>query len=293
MNKSVIIVFFLIISSSFCFAQSNINNYKYVIVPKQYEFQKDEDSYQINSLTKFLFEREGFTAFFSTDTFPQELANNSCMALKAIVKDESGMLNTKLNINLVDCYNNIVFSTTEVKSKEKDYKKAYQATIRKTFEDIEALNYSYNPVNISEAKNVQIVAEKSEIIQKPVIKEVAPKVDNTKTEKVVEMVKVEDIATPIKKEVKITENKRSTTYSIEGTYLFDTWGKSRISKNDNEYSVTGGDENVEFATIYKTSKPAIFIIKWRAFKQPQLIEIDTYGNLNVDSETGKKVYKRI
>ena len=181
MNKSILVAFFLIFSSYLSFAQKYINNYKFIIVPKQYEFQKSEDSYQINSLTKFLFERDGFITFFSTDAFPAELANNSCMALKAMIKNNSGMLNTKLKIDLVDCYNNVVFSTNEAKSKEKNYKKAYQETIRMAFEDIDALNYTYSPENISEAKNVQIEEEKPVNTQEVVIKEVLPKVDNTKT----------------------------------------------------------------------------------------------------------------
>lgn len=299
MNKSILIVIFLIFSSSIAFAQKNINNYKYIVVPKQYEFQKSEDTYQINSLTKFLFERAGFTTYFSTDKFPAELASNSCMALKAIIKNKSGILNTKLNIDLVDCYNTIVFSTSEAKSKEKKYKKAYQITIRKAFEDIEDLNYTYNPTNISEAKNEQIEAKSTEITQEVVVKEVVPKVDNTKIAKEVKMVKIESIEKPIEKKIEVTESnveaiegKALTAISIEGTYLFDTWGKSSISKKENEYSVSGGDENVEFATIYKTSKPTIYIIKWRAFKQPQLVEIDASGNLNVDTATGKKQFKR-
>ena len=67
----------------------------------------------------------------------------------------------------------------------------------------------------------------------------------------------------------------------------------RIAKSDSEYSVIGGDENVAFATIYKTSKPNIYIIKWRAFNQPQLVEVDENGNLNVDSVNGKKIYNKI
>lgn len=300
MNKSILVAFFLIFSSSLSFAQKNINNYKYIIVPKQYEFQKNEDSYQINSLIKFLFERDDFITFFSTDTFPVELANNSCMALKAMIKNKSGMLNTKLNIDLVDCYNNVVFSTSEAKSKEKDYKKAYQETIRMAFEDIEALNYTYSPENISQNKNNQIEVKKPEDTQKVVVKEIEPKVNNTKIAKEVKMEKIAAIAKPIEKKIAETESrgkviadKLPTAISIEGIYLFDTWGKSSISKKDNEYSVTGGDENVAFATIYKTSKPTIYIIKWRAFKQPQLVEIDSKGNLNLDSETGKKVCKRV
>lgn len=294
MNKSILVAFFLILSTSLSFAQNNINNYKYIIVPKQYEFQKSEDSYQINSLTKFLFERAGFTVFFSTDTFPTELANNGCLALKAIINDGSGMFNTKLNINLVDCYNKTIFSTHEAKSKIKDYQKAYQATIREAFVDIEALNYAYNNVNIIEDKKLTNIKE-------PVIKEIIPKVDNTKSDKAVELVKTEVAAIPVKKEVEVIENnievvvegKLLSNISIEGTYMFDTWGKSSISKVADEYVVIGGDENVELATIYKTSKPNIYIIKWRAFKQPQLVEIDADGNLHVDSINGKKVYDRM
>ena len=62
----------------------------------------------------------------TNETIPDELANNSCMALKAIVVNNSGMLTTKMQIKLVDCYNNSVYVTEEFSSKEKDYKKAYE-----------------------------------------------------------------------------------------------------------------------------------------------------------------------
>ena len=300
MQKSIIIVFILILSSTFSFAQSNINNYKYIIVPKQYEFQKSEDSYRINSLTKFLFERAGFIVFFSTDTFPSDLATNSCLALKAMINNNSGIFNTKLKIDLVDCYNKTVFSTHEAKSKVKDYEKAYQTVVREAFVDIEALNYSYKSItNVKEENNITeevIIKEVKEVE----VKEELPKVSESKTSEETKIINVEVAATPINNKVEEIEaseikleNAVSTTVSIEGTYLFDTWGKSNISKNNNEYTVIGGDENVELATIYKTSKPTIYIIKWRAFKQPQLIEIDVDGNLNVDTATGKKVYKKI
>lgn len=292
MNKSSLVIFLLILSSTFTFAQKSINDYKYIIIPKQYEFQKSEDAYQINSLTKFLFERAGFTAYFSTDTYPDELANNGCMALKAILKDDSGMFSTTISIDLIDCYNNVVFSTHKAKSKIKDYKKAYHTTIREAFVDIEALNYSYNTTASS-------VAEVNNTVKALEVKEELPKVTESKITEELKTDKIETKTTLVDEEIKIkynldtVENKNVTSTSIEGTYLFDTWGKSRISKNDNEYTVTGGDENVELATIYKTSKSNIYIIKWRAFKQPQLVEVDVYGNLNVDTANGKKVYKKI
>ncbi|UMB61934.1 hypothetical protein MHL31_07000 [Lutibacter sp. A80] len=294
MNKSSLVAFLLILSSTFAFAQKSINDYKYIIIPKQYEFQKSEDSYQINSLTKFLFERAGFTAYFSTDKFPEELANNGCMALKGIINNESGMFSTKLNIDLVDCYNNTIFSTQQVKSKIKDYKKAYQVTIREAFEDIEALNYSYSgSTSVKETNTSEAIAVDE--VEKVEVKENLEKVTKPK---IVEEVKAEKTVI-VNKEINAKSNlevetqNSVTAKSIEGTYLFDTWGETRIAKNNNEFTVIGGDENVEFATIYKTSKSNIYIIKWRAFKQPQLVEVTTNGNLNVDTAKGKKVYKRI
>ena len=41
------------------FSQTNLNNYKYVIVPKKYDFLKEEDQFRLNGLTKFLFEKYG------------------------------------------------------------------------------------------------------------------------------------------------------------------------------------------------------------------------------------------
>jgi hypothetical protein len=55
----------------------------------------------------------------------------------------------------------------------------------------------------------------------------------------------------------------------------------------------GGDEKFEFAVIYKTSIPNLFIIKWTAFKQPRLLELDLQGNLKVEDETGDKIYNRV
>lgn len=79
MTKSFSISLLLIFSFSILFAQKSINSYKYILVPKQYEFQKSADQYQLNSLTKFLFERAGFTVLFTDESFPVDLSNNRCL----------------------------------------------------------------------------------------------------------------------------------------------------------------------------------------------------------------------
>jgi hypothetical protein len=299
MNKSFSISLFLMFSFSVLFAQKNINSYKYILVPQQFEFQRSADQYQLNSLAKFLFEKSGFTVLFIDENFPADLAANSCLGLKAKVNNDSGMFSTKMNVVLTDCYNQVVFSTKEGKSKEKDYKTAYHEALRMAFSDIENLNYAYdgsitakqkikedNKVEIANltVKEIIPVVEAKEVSEAPKVKETPPMAISKKIEK---------------KEAK--EEKPETVKSfvvpvinsIEGKYFVDKWGECVISQKEGYYSFVGGDEKFEFAVIYKTSMPNLFIIKWAAFKQPRLLELDLQGNLKVEEESGDKTYKRV
>ncbi|WP_428742983.1 hypothetical protein [Tenacibaculum sp.] len=140
------ILFIALFISTASFAQKSINNYKYIIVPSKFEFVKGKDKYQTSSLTKFLFNKYGFTAFLDDEQLPKEVANNRCLTLTGTVKDNSSMFTTKSIIELRDCYNKVVFTSQEGKSKEKEYKKAYQEAIRNAFKSIEALKYKYVPL---------------------------------------------------------------------------------------------------------------------------------------------------
>ncbi|SNR45721.1 hypothetical protein SAMN06265371_103203 [Lutibacter agarilyticus] len=299
----------IILASSTLFAQKSIKDYKYIIVPKQYEFQKREDQHQINSLTKFLFEKEEFIVFFSDESFPEELALNACAALKAIVNDESGMLSTKVTISLVDCYNKVIYTTPEGRSKIKDYKKGYHQAIRNAFVNIQELDEEVEGETTEEITAIEaVVAESAEeqvVAVSPVETAVKEEIAETKSE--VEVKAVKEASAPVavaaipvvvpKKEAKeIKESKpdkAAKAYTIEGTYFIDMWGECVISKKGNDYKVVGGDEDFEFAEIYTTSKPTIFMVKKTGFKQTQLLEIDESGNLKIDSKSGIKIYKRI
>lgn len=299
MNKSLSISLFLIFSCAVLFAQKSVNSYKYILVPKQFEFQKSPDQFQLNSLTKFLFERAGFTVLFSDESFPVDLANNRCLALNASVNNASGMLSTKLTIDLLDCYNAKVFSTKEGRSKEKDYQRAYQEAIRNAFEDIEALNYAYDGnVEVPE----KALADKNQTVEKVTVKEIIPAVEIKEVvakKEIAEIKPMEVSKQIVKEEAEKAKNEPVKTYvipvvhSIEGKYFVDKWGECNISAKEDFYSFVGGDEKFEFAVIYKTSVPNLFIIKWAAFKQPRLLELDLQGNLKVEDENGEKTYKRV
>jgi len=263
------------------FAQKNINSYKYILVPKQYEFQNSADQYQLNSLTKFLFKRAGFTVLFTDESFPVDLSNNRCLALIASVNNSSALLRTKMTIDLSDCYNTKIFSTKEGMSREKNYKSAYQDALRDAFTDLEDLKYAYDS-NL--AQNEKVIAKKKEIVDEMVVKEIEP---------------MEVAKQIIEKDANETKKEAVKTYvipkvnSIEGKYLVNKWGECNIFAKDGYYSFVGGDEKFEFAVIYKTSMPNLFIIKWAAFKQPRLLELDLQGNLKVEGENGEKIYKRV
>lgn len=135
MNKYIVVAvfsFFFIVNG---FSQKSPSEYSFVVIPDQYEFQFEKDQYQLNSLTKFLFNKHGFNAFFNT-----ELPNvDRCDGLWAEVISEQGFIWTKMHIILRDCKGNEVFKSFEGRSKLKVYSKAYQEGLRRAFESIEAL----------------------------------------------------------------------------------------------------------------------------------------------------------
>ncbi|MGS2763623.1 hypothetical protein [Sinomicrobium sp. M5D2P9] len=142
--KKIIVFAFVIFGMFAGFAQSSVNGYKYVIVPKKFDFLKKENQYQVNALAKFLFEKYNFNAVY-TNNLTEEMEQNSCLALRADVRDDSNMFTTKLIVELTNCRGEVVFVSEEGKSKEKDYKAAYQDALRKAFLSVEELNYSYDP----------------------------------------------------------------------------------------------------------------------------------------------------
>lgn len=100
-----------------------------VVVPNKFAFLKSDNEYQLNILTKFLIEKQGFKAYMENEV-PSELLNTPCNILRADVKNESNMMTSKLRLVLTDCANKEVFSSEVGKSREKEYKKSYQEALR-------------------------------------------------------------------------------------------------------------------------------------------------------------------
>ncbi|WP_299147942.1 hypothetical protein [uncultured Dokdonia sp.] len=159
--------------SSNLYAQS-VNDYKYVIVPEKYDFLKSPDQYQVNSLTKFLFNKYGFEAYKEKDKEILKNPIDPCEALYAQVTSESTFIQAKLTVILKDCNDQVIFKTSEGRSKNKDYKKAYHGALREAFLDIEALQYNYNPSATAVERKTTKIPESS------IAKDKSPDLDEKK-----------------------------------------------------------------------------------------------------------------
>jgi hypothetical protein len=163
------------------FSQSNLNNYKYVIVPSKYDFLKDKDQYQLNSLTEFLFEKYGFDALIEGEKYPEDLIRNRCLALKSNIIKDSGMFKTKLAVELKDCNDQVVFTSLLGESREKEYSKAYNEALRNAFKSIDTLNYKYVPGASSMAEESKEVLANNEVEKE--IQQLKQEIESLKKEK--------------------------------------------------------------------------------------------------------------
>ena len=216
-NKIVLIFLIAVFICNMAKAQTNINDYKYVIVPNTFDFLKEPDQYRLNTLTKLLFEKHGFTTIMEKDTFPDEVITNGCLALHADVLKEPGVFNSKLKVALKDCQNNMVFVSNIGKSKEKDYVVAYNLALREAFKSFDTFKYQYkenekilsygkkDSQDSQESKDeieqlkeeIKILKEEKEVVSEVVVKEVVA----VKNEKIKEEVQEKIIAeNPVKEE---------------------------------------------------------------------------------------------
>jgi hypothetical protein len=144
------------------YAQSAIDQYKYIIIPKQFGFLKKENQFRVNSTTKYLFDQNGFTTLMQGENYPADLRKNPCLAAKVDILDESSAFTTKLYVVLIDCHDEEVFRTVMGKSREKSYDKTYIYALNNAFVSFETLSYSYNPAMNEQEPQTAVVTKEPE-----------------------------------------------------------------------------------------------------------------------------------
>ena len=245
---SLLIAFFVISS---VFSQSNLNDYKYVIVPNRFDFLKEADQYRLNALSKFLFEKQGFETLMDGEAYPDDLAANRCLALRSNVLKGSGMFKTKLTIELKDCNNQIVYTSGVGESRAKEYDKAYTAALRNAFKSLESLNYKYQP-----NERITTLAPKESIVKEKVVDEIEKLKEEIQTLKEEKETIVEAKVEAVKPKVEIEK---------EGDMIKETVieGATNIlyaQEIDNGFQLVDSSPKVIFK-IKKTSMSNVFLVE--------------------------------
>ena len=152
--------FLVVFTFLFCFiseavSQKSLSDYSFVVVPEKFDFVNETDKYQLNSLTKFLFNKHGFNAFFNRD-LPDV---RRCDGLWAEVEGKPAIIRTKVTVILKDC-NGVEVHRSEVgKSKLKAYNKTYTAALRDAFLSIAALGVQQKEPTIFGESEVAVEVE--------------------------------------------------------------------------------------------------------------------------------------
>lgn len=195
--KNTVFTTLLFLVFSFSMMGQELDQFQYVRVPEKFDFLNEENQYQLNALTAFLFDKFGFTVLYK-EKAPEGV--KECDILQSNVHNESGLFRTKLYVTLENCKNEVLFTSQTGVSKEKIYKKSYQEALRDAFRSVEELNHKYNPgpgevivdavVSVHEKKESRDKSAKDEIIIDPVvsseeIKEVEAEVERSQSENVV------------------------------------------------------------------------------------------------------------
>lgn len=141
MKKHFLILVLLLSIQGFC---QDLNKYQYAIVPAKFDFLKEKDKYRLNTLTKLLMEKYGFITYISTDIQPEEIANTNCNKVFVDVLENSSLFVTKVKVVLKDCKNNILFTSDQGTSREKEFGAGFNEALRNAFKSFDKLNHKYN-----------------------------------------------------------------------------------------------------------------------------------------------------
>lgn len=304
MKKVFLTLIFLTVAFSSINAQQSVNNYKYVIVPEKFDFLKENDQYQLNSLTKFLLEKENFEVYIDNNTKPADLAENRCLSLFTRVSEHSKLFKTKIKVELVDCNNNIIVASEMGETREKVYKLAYHEALRNAFESIKELNlnYAYSPVK--QEKQLLTKEElKAAVKEEPKITPVVvPKTEKKSTPKVGvnEQVKIENPKVEVKEIVEIEKPK---TAIIAAPVVVDKIPEKkpkeeimvvvesylRATPTSYGYSVSNNANSKESFDLVKTGKKDVYFFKGEnaiVYKSDSgLWKKETFSNSKIVIET--------
>lgn len=274
-TKFLTTIFACILIAS-AFSQTELNNYKYVIVSKKFDFLKSANQYQLNELSKFLLNKYGFEALIEGESYPEDLARNRCLALDADVLKEPGMFKTKLKVELTDCNDKLVYTSGIGESREKEYQKSYTEAVRAAFSSFENLGYKYEPKSGSMVTSTSQVAAATPSTSKE-IEKLKEEIKSLKEEKVVAVVKEKE--TPVEVPVAITEQVTIKEVGVAGI-LYAQPIKNGFQLVDSSPKVLYRMHSTQMSNVFLVENKSAII-----FKKDNKWYLEQYENGTLKLET--------
>jgi hypothetical protein len=142
----------------------NLNDYKYAIIPAKFEFSVAPNEFNMNTYTKMYLEKYGFEAYSEGEKFPADFATSRCNKVYVDVVRKKNLFTTIFVIEVKDCQNNVLFTSQEGRSKEKEYRRGFPQALRAAFESFESLNHQYNGKLHSDSNTVSSENKVSETV---------------------------------------------------------------------------------------------------------------------------------
>ena len=253
MKKLVILAAMVFYGNIF---SQDLNDFKYIIVPESYDILGKTNQYQLNALTKFLFEKNGFQTIMKTETWPEDLQQNPCLGVSPVLVEDSGLFVTKMRIVLQDCKGMTVYKTREGKSKEKEFQAAYQESFRDAFQDLADLQYEYKS-NSGIAESVKMSSENSSVkevknITSEAKNEVVPESESDVAH---EVVAEENIDLPAGSKAEGNLNSLENSQWIYGDAVFE------LRAYNSNYALYQLNAPEPIALLLKTKKPNEFVYR--------------------------------
>ncbi len=259
---------------------AQLNNYKYIIVPKKFDAFKKENQHLTSTLIKHLLVQKGFNVVYEGDE-PEDLRKDGCLGLKVNLLDESSLFRTKSSLVLNDCELKPVFTTIQGTSKSKDYKEAYSESIREAFSSFDIVEYNYTPKEKEKAKDTLVLNFKNDVKSLDSEREPAI-VQQTAT------IKEQSYQSKEPRESEIVKGTGEsldspTTSSVDQSLLY-------ALKTETGYNLTDSNANIKYRLL-STSVDNIFLLDQEGqngvvFKKEDKWYLES-------AEKGKKVLKEL
>jgi len=264
MKYLITILFFTI--TFFTVAQNqDLNQYKYIVVENQYDFQNEANEYRLNELIVFEFEKRNFNAFRNSAILPEDMNRGVCNALQLKI-DESGSFTRNLILRLVNCDGDTVFTSKKGVGRTKSNDKAYFEAVRDAMTSFDAVDYKFKEMLSVSPKPIDSkpITDRPDVEVAAMVGESSHSKNTPKSEKNV----VDDAASSSEYEFTSKEG-YALMKSAKGFLIFDNNLPIGVAlkKNNNAYLV----HTSTFAGV-GYMKGNTFVIEYINNKKEQIIE---------------------